>query len=379
MFNDDVIMLKKFHQCSVSEKVARLPYKLVKVTKNAKDSAIPNVTNVMNIIVNVTFKPSVNVAAKAHKATKTRRLLGSLPEMSEPGVEAETLHFGYPKKAIILIVNNLSASRSTTWLLQCGDIEANPGPALDQEEVRHQGQPQRPQLLLQPQHQVRQANDAGERPAKSQLQVLSQNVRGLGDSKKVRHLVNSCYKLAKNSADSFFLFQETYVSRLDILKYLWRGEHHLTMGSGNSLGCISLITAPYKIIKAVDFGQRGHALVLTKTDINRAELIIVNIYAPNGYDVEKVRFFEEVVEKVTELKDSYECNKVVLAGDLNLVFRSDEVKNRQYTQAEQRIASSVKLALQRIDLVDGWDVAEKDASHGPRVELDSKLTQPLIE
>ena len=87
---------------------------------------------------------------------------------------------------------------------------------------------------------------------KSDLQVVCMNVRGLSDTKKVRHLINNCYKLSKLATKSIFLFQETYVSRLDILKYLWRGEHHLTMGSGNSLGCISLITAPYKIIKAVD-------------------------------------------------------------------------------------------------------------------------------
>ena len=117
--------------------------------------------------------------------------------------------------------------------------------------------------------------------------MLTQNVRGLGDSKKVRHLVNKCYKLSKQAANSVFLFQETYVPRLDILNYLWRGEYQVTGGTGNSLGCVTLITAPYKIVRCVEVGQRGHILALTKNNINGAELIVANVYAPVGNGASK--------------------------------------------------------------------------------------------
>ena len=188
---------------------------------------------------------------------------------------------------------------------------------------------------------------------------MAQNVRGLGDPKKVRHLVNKCHKLAGMAKDSLFLLQETYVTKLDILRYIWRGEMHLTPGSGNSLGCITFLTAPFKILRSIEIGQRGHILAVTKNDVNRVELIVVNVYAPNGFGEEKIRFFEELVEKITEVQGVYTCDKVILAGDLNLVFNLKEVKNRNYSDAEKRVAANVDLMFQGLNLVDSWDSAVK--------------------
>ena len=178
----------------------------------------------------------------------------------------------------------------------------------------------------------------------------------MGCSKKVRHLVNKCYKLSKNSNDSVFAFQETYVPSLDLIKYLWRGEFHVTGGTGNSQGCITLVTAPYKIIQAMDIGQRGHILVLTKNDINRAELLVINAYAPNGFDEEKLHFFEDLTERIGDLKQTFNCNDIILAGDLNLVYSPNEVLNRMICVAERRIAQRVSLMWQALNLTDTWDL-----------------------
>ena len=80
------------------------------------------------------------------------------------------------------------------------------------------------------------------------------------------------------------MFQEIFVTRLDILNYLWRGDFHLTAGTGNARGCLTLITPPYKIINARDLEDRAHVLVLTKNNLDKAEIILVNVYAPNGFD-----------------------------------------------------------------------------------------------
>ena len=61
------------------------------------------------------------------------------------------------------------------------------------------------------------------------------------------------------------------------------------------------MSAPYKIIQARDIGQRGPILVLTKNDINRAELLVINAYAPNGFDAEKLHFFEDLTERIGDL------------------------------------------------------------------------------
>ena len=232
-------------------------------------------------------------------------------------------------------------------LLRGGDVAQNPGPGIDGADG--QG------VLGQ------EGEQEPKRAKVSDLLVLSQNVRGLGDSKKVRHLINNCYKISKSAANSFFLFQETYVGKLELLRYLWRGESHLTMGMGNSLGCITLVTAPFKIVHSIELGNRGHILVLTKTDINRAELILANVYAPNGNDAEKINFFENLVDSLAETALNYECDQIFLGGDLNLVFHEREVQNRAISSSEKRVANIVKQLFQRVNLVDCWEQTNKSS------------------
>ena len=190
-------------------------------------------------------------------------------------------------------------------------------------------------------------------------QVVTYNVRGLGDAKKVRHLINKCYKLSSSSVNSIFLFQEVYSTKLDLIKYIWRGEHHLTPGLGNSLGCLTLVTAPHKIIHTRDIGNRAHVLVLTKDDPNRTEMLIVNAYAPNGYGQVKQVFFDELTEAITELIADYNCANLILGGDLNLVMCEEETKNSTFSQPERRIAQVVKDLFQLTNLTDGWEAVNK--------------------
>ena len=123
--------------------------------------------------------------------------------------------------------------------------------------------------------------------------------------------------MAKNS---IFVLQEIYSTKLDLVRYLWRGDFHLTPGLGNSLGCLTLVTSPYKILTSSEIGNRAHVLVLAKDDPNRADCIIANVYAPNGFGQEKLDFFNELLETINELKANYNCDNVILGGDLNLVL-----------------------------------------------------------
>ena len=220
-------------------------------------------------------------------------------------------------------------------LLRAGDVESQPGPgpgptSAEQDTTRTQTKPC--------------------------LQVMSYNVRGLSDSKKVRHLINHCHRQCSKAKDSIFMFQETFVDRLDILDFIWRGDHHLTSGTGHGLGCITLVSAPYKIINRTNLDNRSHVLVLTKNNLNSADLIIANVYAPNGLQNDKLDFFESVIQKILELKASYNCEKVIMAGDLNLIFNRDELKNRAFSATEQRMAQSVKQMFTTAELLDGWDI-----------------------
>ena len=257
---------------------------------------------------------------------------------------AKVVSFNDITNSVKNLIKNLTDLHSML-LFRCGDVESNPGPVNDEgPERRQQGQ--------------EQGGQSGSR-GRSALQVITQNVRGLGDTKKVRHLINTCYKLSKSASDSVFMFQETYVSKLDLVNFLWRGDHHLTSGNGNSLGCLTLVTAPFKIVRTVEIGQRGHIIALAKNDPNKVELIVANIYAPNGNGEDKVEFFNKVIDELNNQKLNYNCHRIFLAGDLNLVFSDDELQNRQHSIAEKRVAARVKLLFQQENLVDGWDLATK--------------------
>ena len=269
----------------------------------------------------------------------------------------------------LLICNNHFKQILLKLMLRGGDLEQNPGPGLGRDgALRDDGNRQRQQQPnSQESHQPGSPVIDGSRQdsqvsgscsaqgrGKCDLQVLSLNVRGLGDSKKVRHLINTCYKLSSAAVNSFYLLQETYVSKLDLLRYLWRGEAYLTAGNGNSQGCITLITAPYKIIHAVDLGLRGHVLALSKDDLNKVDVVIANVYAPNGFDIEKRRFFDELLDTIAEVKTAYNCCKIILGGDLNVVLNEDEVLNRAYSNGEKKLADDLKVLFNQMELSDGW-------------------------
>ena len=67
-------------------------------------------------------------------------------------------------------------------------------------------------------------NSSGKTKEKCDLQVMSLNLRGLGDKKKLRHLINYCYKKSNEAIDSVYLLQETHSSNLGLIKYIWRGD-----------------------------------------------------------------------------------------------------------------------------------------------------------
>ena len=83
------------------------------------------------------------------------------------------------------------------------------------------------------QHDHRGAKGPKKLPAA--MVVTSFNVRGLNDEPKLRHLINSLYKVCggKNT-DSVACLQETSIEKEGKIPYLWRGNYYQTPGAGNS-------------------------------------------------------------------------------------------------------------------------------------------------
>ena len=211
-----------------------------------------------------------------------------------------------------------------------GNIETNPGPRTEERSQQQQ-------------------------PSESQLQVTTYNVRGLGEEKKLRHLVNALYKTKMNkNSDYVFCLQETYVDNHGKIPYLWRGNYHLTPGTGSSLGCITLLSPHLNIVEAVDVEGRAHVLAVQRSTDNQVSYILANIYAPNLNNSTKLEFFDKVFEQVCETAEKFNCETTLVLGDFNLVFHEDETKNRSYSNQEKRIANYVKDFSHSIGLADVW-------------------------
>ena len=172
--------------------------------------------------------------------------------------------------------------------LTSGDIETNPGPTPCPARA--------PDGLLDEQHGSRRTNLQGHSDHAT-IWVKTYNVRGLSDEKKLRHLPSWCRKSCNKITDSFFMLQETFISNQGKLPYIWRGNFHLTSGTGHGLGCFTLLSSHINIVYALDIGQSAHILVCQNSLDSKASYIVTNIYAPCPNSQEKLFFLRKSLEK----------------------------------------------------------------------------------
>ena len=183
------------------------------------------------------------------------------------------------------------------------------------------------------------------------MTLVTQNCRGIADERKLKHLMNNCYKIGRTTTDYIIALQETLITDDHKLKYGWRGTHIFTPGSGHGRGCITLLPNhiqpdPNTI---THLGQRGH---IFKATINQNSAVVANLYAPTGQSREKIDFFNKVKEQIEALRDP--TDSVYLMGDLNTVFEAHEVHQRSYSTLEQRHSAQVKQIIDSLALDDIW-------------------------
>ena len=140
--------------------------------------------------------------------------------------------------------------------------------------------------------------------------------------------------MVDKNTDVFSCFQETYISSAGKLPLLWRGNLHLTPGTGSSLGCLTLLSPHLNVLESIDLEGRAHVLAVQRCGGNNVSYIIANLYAPNVNNLTKITFLESVFDKVSELSEKYNCDNVIIAGDFNTILHKDEAKNRFYTNQE---------------------------------------------
>ena len=257
-------------------------------------------------------------------------------------------------------------------ILLSGDISPNPGPEpIQADEIDGNNDATRipadepepePDLetdAVNPGPDAAQNHDeitSGKKWGKVQIKTMTYNVRGLNDQHKVRHLINLLNKeyLGKDY-DAVIALQETNVLKAGILPYVWRGNYSLTAGTGNSKGCITLLSSHINVVECCEIEERGHVLACQRSDSNGVNYVVANIYAPNSHNNLKIDFFEEVLGKISDFENKYNCDNVILLGDFNVIFKDAEKKNRLFTQSERRIGKVIKNFFRDMNLTDIWE------------------------
>ncbi len=213
---------------------------------------------------------------------------------------------------IIRIFINSIALRSYLCYKLINDIEKNPGPPL----------------------------------GPGSLTVVTLNCRGLNKTAKVRLLLNKVSAMQSLRPNLIFMLQETMVTNTNYIDIAWRGKYIFTPGTGNSKGCITLLNNNILIHSSNNLGYRGHQAQIELPD--QKQIMILNIYAPNGYAHEKKVFFEELVALI----NNSNLHNVILAGDFNLTFQDCDRLNRQTNSGERNIANYLRLELDNLGFSD---------------------------
>ena len=226
-----------------------------------------------------------------------------------------------------------------------------------------------------------QGNDVEENPgpqARAPILAVTYNVRGLGDERKLRHLLHYMQqKKAGKNLDFVACLQETYLDKPGKIPYIWRGNYSLTPGNGHSCGCLTLLSSHLSILANRDIDNRAHVLAIQKSGEQGVSYIVANLYAPNPNSNEKINFFNKVSETIAEFQERYDCQTVLTLGDFNLTFKASEMRNRNFTAQEQRVASIVKDQIENLDMKDIWDTSVGFTWRRPNTDTFSTIDRIL--
>jgi hypothetical protein len=180
------------------------------------------------------------------------------------------------------------------------------------------------------------------------ITVITLNCRGLGNLKKFRLILNKAARFLTKNPYTIIMLQETMVSNERYLDLAWKGKYAITYGTGKSQGCITLTGAEFSFANQINFDHRGHYIELL--GILSEPIAVINVYAPNGYALDKREYFDRVLDQI-EI-----CGKenIILAGDFNLTFYEMDRHKRGTCNGEINIGTHVSERLTDLSLEDAW-------------------------
>ena len=228
----------------------------------------------------------------------------------------------YRKKSI----NATKSIRIYTWLWnllrQSGDIESNPGPN----------------------------TNAGV----GSMTLTTLNVRGLKKETKFKQLLNRLHKQSHLNSSVIITLQETHLE-YNNLKYTWSGNHVFTPSNGAKGGLITLLSGNITVLDSTNIENDAQISTLRLVEQNFAQIIIlVNLHSPCAHNDMKINFFKLIGEQVEEYMIQHSDAKIILMGDYNTTFNTNDRQNTTRSASEIKIADFLTDYFQRLELRDCW-------------------------
>jgi hypothetical protein len=183
------------------------------------------------------------------------------------------------------------------------------------------------------------------------LTLVTINCRGLGNINKFRLLLNKAYEYVQKGP-AVICLQETMIVSDRYLELAWRGNYVHTPGLGNSQGCVTLLPSGVEVSSIQHLEHRGHSFLAK--GLLEEETLIINLYAPIGFDEAKLQFFQEAFAVV----EQHATENAIVMGDFNLTFMPEERRGHTATSAENRIADIVSSYIIDSGLADAWAGSE---------------------
>ena len=188
----------------------------------------------------------------------------------------------------------------------------------------------------------------------SNFDILTWNVRGLGDYGKRRKIFNWIKKHI--SKEAIVLLQETHSTEIIEKQWeqLWRGSIKFSHGTSSSRGTLIAFSEGLDFkIKKEDIDNKGRYIIL-EVEIQKKPYVLINYYAPN-LETEQVSVLNDILRKLTNFEMSDDA-KIIFGGDFNMILNLKLDADGGNPGLKSNSINVLNKILSENDLIDIWRV-----------------------
>ena len=151
------------------------------------------------------------------------------------------------------------------------------------------------------------------------FEILSYNVRGIGNERKRKKLFN--YIKKHTSSNTTVCLPETHSTETDVLlwKYQWHGNMIFSHGSSNQKGVLVAFRygLEYKMLSPEVVNDEGIFIIL-HIEIDGSPYDLLNYYAPN-IELNQVKKLQQLKSNLQNMSIN-EKTQFISTGNWNLIF-----------------------------------------------------------